>query len=103
MSRGGTEIRERGGWEESARCCKYLSSFIIISFRAPGTAIYFTFLLSDFFVKIVFFLTWRWGGNPGETGERKERGCPCRVGVGGIPDHGDDDDDDLVGGIPDGW
>ena len=28
LSRGGTEIRERGGWEESARCCKYLSSFI---------------------------------------------------------------------------
>ena len=25
-------------------------------------------------------------GKPGETGERKERGCPSRVGVGGIPE-----------------
>ena len=45
-------------------------------------------------------LTWRlgvrWDGNPGETGERKERGWPSRVGVGGIPGHGDDDDDDLI-------
>ena len=84
-----------------------LQIFIIIYYYIFQSARYCNIFhisaFNFFFVKIVFFLTWRWGGNPGETGERKERGCPCRVGVGGIPDHGDDDDDDLVGGIPDGW